>query len=77
MDILKIADQIRSGAENIAERSEIERAVRLLMVGSEGKAMRSKAEEFQRMGEGAVAVGGSRSRAVEEFMHDIISRHHA
>lgn len=71
MDDLKVAEQLQTGPEKVVERSEVERVVRLLMEEAEGKAIRSRVEEFQRKAAAAVADGGSQSKFFQEFVHDV------
>ncbi|CAM6090815.1 unnamed protein product [Calypogeia fissa] len=71
VDVLKIAEQLQTGKENNVTRKEVERAVRLLMVDSEGKAMKKRAEELKKIAAAATAEGGSRSRIFHEFLDDI------
>ncbi|CAM6106023.1 unnamed protein product [Calypogeia fissa] len=71
VDVLKIADQLQTGKENNVTRNEVERAVRLLMVDAEGKAMKKRAEELKKIAAAATTEGGSRSRIFHEFLDDI------
>ncbi|CAM6089311.1 unnamed protein product [Calypogeia fissa] len=71
VDMLKIAEQLQTGKENNVTRNEVERAVRLLMVDSEGKAIKKRAEELKKIAAAATAEGGSRSRIFNEFLDDI------
>ncbi|CAM6084510.1 unnamed protein product [Calypogeia fissa] len=71
VDVLKIAEQLQTGKENNVTRKEVERAVRLLMVDSEGKSITKRAEELKKIAAAATAEGGSRSRIFHEFLDDI------
>ncbi|CAM6085925.1 unnamed protein product [Calypogeia fissa] len=71
VDELKIAVELATGPQFIFEHNKVERAVRLLMVESEGKEIRSRVEALQRKAAGAMAEGGSKSRSFQQFLHDI------
>jgi hypothetical protein len=68
---LKIAERLHPGKNNVANRDEVERAVRLLMVGPEGAAMRSRVQELKKIAAVAMGEGGSLSRFLQEFLMDI------
>ncbi|CAM6091992.1 unnamed protein product [Calypogeia fissa] len=71
VDVLKIAEQIHTGPENILDGKEVERAVKVLMVEPEGKDMQRRVEELQRKGAEAVAEDGSSTRMINKLAHDI------
>lgn len=69
---LKVAIQLQTGEDNRVKRNEVEKAVRRLMLDSEGVAVRSRMQELQRKATAATAVeGGSKSRIFREFLEDV------
>lgn len=76
VDHVKIGVEMQTGPEKIVRRQEVERVVRLMMEGPEGKVIRNRVQEFQKKAEAAVADGGSKTRAYQELLGDLREHEH-
>ncbi|GLJ50001.1 hypothetical protein SUGI_1063610 [Cryptomeria japonica] len=76
-EIWNIAIDIESRLEDdsvLVRREEVEKVIRVLMIGSEGKELRKNVLKLKEIITKAVMTGGSSSRNLDKFAQDMITR---
>ncbi|KAL8249294.1 hypothetical protein R6Q59_006162 [Mikania micrantha] len=68
-----LSDVWKIGVEIVAERGEIEDAIRKVLVGKEGEEMKQRAIEIQEKVKVAISHGGSSHNSLEAFVDYILS----